>query len=226
MKKINREKIKSSLIYGIIGCLCYGLGDWLMMYGDPTHTSNLSFLTKGTANILQWRYSLSMALAYPGIIFYGIALFSLEDFIYEEKNKKIYHYLNIFGLTPWISLHLFFIMILSLFSWMNKNGFSDQAIPVCEGLFSQLSWIIIVSLIFMIPVFIYWFYLQIKGKTIFPKVYAFTNVIFIFIILKIFQINIPQSAFRLGFTNGLMSESMIIWFGIMLKFIRSQRNKI
>ena len=197
-----------------------------MMYGDPTHISNLSWLTKGTSNIPQWRYSFSMVLAYPGIIFYGIALFSLEGFIYEDKYKKIYHYLNIFGLTPWISLHLFFIMILSLFSWMNKNGFNDQAIPVCEGLYSQLSWIIIVSEIFMIPVFIYWFYLQIKGKTIFPKGYAFTNVIFIFIILKIFQINIPQSAFRLGFTNGLMSESMIIWFGIMLKFIKSQRNNI
>jgi len=26
----------------------------------------------------------------------------------------------------------------------------------------------------------------------------------------------PVSAFRLGFTNGLMSESMIVWFGIML----------
>ena len=226
MKKINLEKIKSSLIYGIIGSLCYGLGDWLMIYGNPTHTSNLSFLTKGTANISQWRYSLSMTLAYPGIIFYGIALFSIEDFIYEEKNKKIFHYLNIFGLTPWISVHLFFIMILSLFSWMNKNGFSDQAIPVCEGLFSQLSWIIIISLIFMTPVFIYWFYLQIKGKTIFPKAYAFTNVIFILIILKIFQINIPQSAFRLGFSNGLTNESMLIWFGIMLKFIRNQRNKI
>jgi hypothetical protein len=26
----------------------------------------------------------------------------------------------------------------------------------------------------------------------------------------------PESAFRLGFTNGLMSESMVIWFAIML----------
>ena len=61
-----------------------------------------------------------MALAYPGIIFYGIALFSIEDFIYDEKKKKIYHYLNIFGLTPWISVHLLFIMILSIFSWIKK----------------------------------------------------------------------------------------------------------
>lgn len=26
----------------------------------------------------------------------------------------------------------------------------------------------------------------------------------------------PTSAFRLGFTNVLMSESMIVWFGVML----------
>ena len=26
----------------------------------------------------------------------------------------------------------------------------------------------------------------------------------------------PESAFRLGFTNGLMSESMVIWFIIIL----------
>jgi len=27
---------------------------------------------------------------------------------------------------------------------------------------------------------------------------------------------LPVSAFRFGFTNGLMSESMILWFGVML----------
>ena len=98
----------------------------------------------------------------------------------------------------------------------SQKAYQEQAIPVCEGLFSKLSWVIIVSEIMMIPVFIYWFYLQIKGKTIFPKGYAFTNVIFIFIILKLFLKFIPTSAFRLGFTNGLMSESMLIWFVIKL----------
>ena len=216
MKNINIQKTNLSLKYGILGCLCYGFGDWLMIYGNPTHFGKLIWLTKGTANIPQWRYSLSMFLAFPGIIFYGIALFAIEDFINEKKHKKRYHYLNIFGLTPWISLHLFYIIILTLFAWMNNNGYQAQAIPVCEGLFSQLSWVIIVSEIMMIPVFIYWFYLQIKGKTIFSKGYAFTNVIFIFIILKLFLKFIPNSAFRLGFTNGLMSESMIIWFTIIL----------
>jgi hypothetical protein len=48
---------------------------------------------------------------------------------------------------------------------------------------------------------------------------AFTNVLVIFGILKAISLALPVSAFRLGFTNGLMSESMIIWFGIMLAWI-------
>ena len=113
-------------------------------------------------------------------------------------------------------------MILSLFSWMNKNGFKEQAIPVCEGLFYQLSWVIIISEIMIIPVFIYWFYLQIKGKTIFPKGYAFTNVIFIYIIMELIIKFIPNSSFLLGLKCGSMNESMLIWFLIIFKYIRTK----
>ena len=114
-------------------------------------------------------------------------------------------------------------MILELFSWMNKNGYKEQAIPICEGLFSQLSWIIILSEAMMLTVFIFWFYLQFQGNTIFPRRYAFTNVIFIFIILKFIIKFIPTSPFKLGFINGLMSESMMIWFGIMIIYIKKTK---
>ena len=72
----------------------------------------------------------------------------------------------------------------------------------------------------MLPVFIYWFYLQITGRTVFPRRYAFTNVLIIFAVLKGLTLLMPVSAFRLGFTNGLMSESMVIWFAFMLAFDR------
>ena len=41
---------------------------------------------------------------------------------------------------------------------------------------------------------------------------AFTNVLVIFGILKGISVLMPESGFKLGFTNGLMSESMIVWF--------------
>ena len=206
------------LLCGILGCLCFGSGDWLMLYGNPSYTGSVSWLTAGAAQIPFWRYNLAMALAFPGIILYGIALFSVQHFIVKEQEKKIYHYLNAFGLTPWIALHLFYVMILVLFAWLNGNGFAGEANQICEGLFTRLSWLIPVCEILMLPVFIYWFYLQITVKTVFPRWFAFTNVLIIFVVLKGLTLLMPVSAFRLGFTNGLMSESMVIWFAFMLLY--------
>ena len=208
----------------MLGCLCFGGGDWLMLYGDPAYQGSLSWLTKGAAAIPQWRYDLAMALAFPGVVLYGIALFSVERYIREEYDRKIYHYLNAFGLTPWIALHLFYIMILTLFSWMNTNGYAAQAQAVCEGLFSQLSWVIPVSEAVMLPVFIYWFYLQISGKTVFPRWMAFTSVLVIFAVLKGLTLIMPVSAFRLAFTNGLMSESMVLWFMFLMLWEKKTRD--
>ena len=211
-----KKYMKTALLCGMLGCLCYGGGDWLMMYGNPACHGTLSWLTEGIAVIPQGRYNLAMALAFPGIILYGIALFAVEGYIKDGKQRSVYHYLNAFGLTPWITLHLFYVMILTLFSWMHGNGYTDSALAVCEGLFSRLSWLVPVSEALMLPVFLYWFWLQLRGKTVFPKGMAFTNVLIIYALLKGLSLAMPVSAFRLGFTNGLMSESMILWFGIML----------
>ena len=216
-----KNRRKSALLCGLLGCLCYGGGDWLMLYGDPAHTGALMWLTEGTAHIPLWRYDLAMVLAFPGIILYGIALFTVETYVRGDRERRVYRYLNAFGLTPWIALHLFYIMILVLFSWMNTNGYPAEALVVCEGLFSRLSWLIPVSEALMLPVFLYGFYLQITGKTVFPKAMAFTNVLILFVVLKGISLLLPVSAFRLGFTNGLMSESMILWFSFML--LREER---
>ncbi len=220
-----KKPMKALLFCGMLGCLCYGGGDWLMLYGDPSYSGLLSWLTAGVAGIPQWRFNLAMALAFPGIILYGVALFAVENYIRTERDRRIYHYLNAFGLTPWIALHLFYIMILTLFSWMNTNGYAADSLAICEGLYAQLSWLVPVSEALMLPVFIFWFYLQIRGRTEFPKCMAFTNVLIIFTLLKGLTMLMPVSAFRLGFTNGLMSESMIIWFGIMLIREIMEKNK-
>ena len=46
----SKTKLKT-LIAGLLGCLCFGGGDWLMMYGDPTFEGKLKWLTIGTAFI-------------------------------------------------------------------------------------------------------------------------------------------------------------------------------
>ena len=63
---MNTKNLRKALICGMLGCLCYGGGDWLMMYGNPAYHGTLSWLTEGVAMIPQWRFNLAMALAFPG----------------------------------------------------------------------------------------------------------------------------------------------------------------
>jgi hypothetical protein len=210
------KKIKLSILCGILGCFCFGSGDWLMMYGDTTYYGSVYWLTTGVANIASWRNALAMFLAFPGIILYGIALFAIQQYIKEHKQRVIYHYLTAFGLTPWLCLHLFYIMILYLFAWMNGNGLEQAAISAAEALYGHLSWVVIVSEAMMLPPFIYWFILVVTGKCKMPKIMAATNPLIIYAVLYLVSLLLPDNAFRIGFTNGLMSESMIIWFLIFL----------
>ena len=123
------------------------------------------------------------ALAFPGIILYGVALFALEDFIRSEKERKVYRTLTAFGLTPWIALHLFYIMILYIFSWLSTDSYAEAALPLGEALFAHFSWVPLVSEILMLPPFLYWFYLQIRQNTVFPKGMAFTNIFVIYFLM-------------------------------------------
>ncbi|MDD3231312.1 MAG: hypothetical protein PHE09_19180 [Oscillospiraceae bacterium] len=71
MNAESTKKQTATLCCGLLGCLCFGVGDWLMLYGDPSYTGGLFWLTEGVARLAHWRLTLAMALAFPGIVFYG-----------------------------------------------------------------------------------------------------------------------------------------------------------
>ncbi len=73
-------KQKLALFCGMLGCLCFGGGDWLMIYGDTAHSGAVSWLIAGTALIPGWRYNLAMALAFPGIILYNLYGKEYDDY--------------------------------------------------------------------------------------------------------------------------------------------------
>ena len=218
----NRRHFVMAMLCGVLGCVCFGAGDWLMIYGDTTSSAGLYWLTEGVARIPAWRNTLAMALSFPGIVFYGIGLFALSVCIRQERERNMYRGLHVLGLTPWIALHLFYIMILYLFAWMNGNGYADAAIPVAEALFNHFSWVVIVSEAIMLPPYIYWFWLAATRRTILPRKMALANPLLFYAVLSGIRLCLPEGAFRIGFTNGLMSESMILWFLCLLIAVSRQ----
>ena len=98
-----------------------------------------------------------MLTSFPAVILYAVALFGIEKIITADKHRKIYHNITIASLTPWLCLHLFYVMILFSFAWLDNNGFDGAAYPLAEALYNQFSWIVIVSEVLMLPPYIYWF---------------------------------------------------------------------
>ena len=43
--KVDKKTLALAMICGILGCFCYGGGDWLMIYGDTTSSGELFWLT-------------------------------------------------------------------------------------------------------------------------------------------------------------------------------------
>ena len=214
--EMSQKIIKPAMLCGILGCLCFGAGDWLMMYGDTTCHGSLTWLTEGVAQIPAWRNSLAMLLAFPGILFYGVALFSVTVLIRSPKGKTRYQALTTLGLSPWLCIHILYVMLLFAFAWMNQNDFIEAALPASEALFSQYVPVVVVGEILMVLPFLYWFWLVATNKTALPRSAAISKPLTIYLLLKLLTSLMPDTPFRLGFTTGLMSESMVIWFLILL----------
>ena len=48
----NTNHMTPALACGMLGCLCYGGGDWLMLYGNPAHHGTLLWLTESVSLLI------------------------------------------------------------------------------------------------------------------------------------------------------------------------------
>ena len=215
----------------MLGCLCYGGGDWLMMYGDPAHAGALIWLTAGTAQIPLWRYNLAMALAFPGILLYGIALFEVETYIKTEKERKVYHYLNAFGLTPWIALHRFWMTLLPVgwliihftvsisiyvYSWCMHSGTAETAEKLATDIIQMMQPTQMVSWFFAgFPLVLLIVYV-LRGKTVLKKRSQFFTPLLWMALLSGLKFVIPESPFSNAIDTFCMNAGLITWFVYLL----------
>ena len=210
------DKIIWSLIAGILGTILMGTSDWLMIFGDVTAKGNIEWLTEGVANIEPGRNAMAMALAFPAVVLYAIGLFALKDVFLFERHNKVYKGLTAIGLTPWLAIHLFYTVMLFVFAWLRGNGQGEMAYSLVEAIMKQFWWIIPVGQTFMVLPFIYLMIECFVGKTRFHRAMGLTNPLIIFVILKGISMLLGSSPYQLAFTNGLMSESMLVFFIIYI----------
>ena len=130
--------------------------------------------------------------------------------------EKTWFTMTVFGLTPWLCVHLFVAGALYLFAWLRGSAWAAAAMPAAEAFRNHFSWIVFLSYPFMLPPYFYWAWQIFKGRSVLPKGMVLSNPVTFYLVLKAISLLMPVGAFRLAFTNGLMSEAMFLWFLSML----------
>ena len=222
-KKISNKKLSIMFAVGILGCILMAVSDWLMIWGNTAFEGNLAWLTLGAAKIPEWRNALAMGFAFPAVIFYAAGLLNMSYLIKNHKDKMIYSALTAIGFTPWLCIHLLYTMILFTFSFIYNKINVEMSYEVCEAMFNHFTFVVMLGQIIMLLPFIYLFVITLQKKTIFPKWMCINNPLLIYVVLKAITMLLPDNAFRLAFTNGLMSEAMLIWFIFYIVFLPRYR---
>ena len=217
-RQISKKRLIVLLALGMAGCVFMAASDWLMIYGDPTYSGALPWLTEGVAQMPPGRNALALALAFPAVVLYCFGLFAVRFFLSGERRKR-YCALTALGLTPWLCIHLFYVMILYLFAWLHGRGEAELAFASCEALFAHFSWLIPAAEVLMVLPYLYLLILTAAGKTALPRVALLNNPLVLFGVLSVVKSLLPNTAWKLAFTNGLMSEAMFLWFLILILLI-------
>lgn len=211
---------KRYIIFGMIGCLCLGIGDWLLGYVDPTPIGEdiFYFIRAGHGagyNLSKAAFTLVLAMA--GICFLYPGFVHIADIAKDEKTKRSLGYA--FGLCSvgWIALHILVSVNVLVFAQAEKNGGRELAVTLSNRLGDAgLAALFCIFLLIAVPLV----KLSIdilRRKTCLKRTAALFSPIVPMTIIFIVAQMLPLSSFSYGLYTFCMNGGMLVWFAYLLK---------
>ena len=82
---------KKYAVHGIIGCVLFGIGDWLLGFVDPGNVQEdvFYFISAGHgAGYPDWKITVTLVCAIIGVLFLWQGFVHISDLMKEEKDRK------------------------------------------------------------------------------------------------------------------------------------------
>ncbi|MDO5153458.1 MAG: hypothetical protein Q4D50_08865 [Eubacteriales bacterium] len=214
-----RETGKKDWIYGIAGCICFGIGDWLLGYVDPALIEGdiFYFIRAGHgAGYNAAKVTVTLVLAMVGMLFYFPAMLRIADLASDKKSAGRLKYT--FGLCPvgWLVIHFIVAVNVLVYSWMAEHAGNELANGISNLLGNAILPCLMIAYIFAgIPLLLLMIYI-LRGKTGLKKWEAvFTPLVWMAVINVVANI-LPATAFSYGLYTFCMNCGMLVWFLYLL----------
>lgn len=210
---------KKYCILGLIGCLCFGIGDWLLGYVDPMPVEGDVFYFIRAGHGVDYntlRVVVILALASIGIFFLYPGFIHIADIAKDGRTKRLLGYA--FGLCSvgWMMLHLLVSVNVLVFSEAAKSTGCDSAAVFSNRLGNAGMAVEKCALLFAVGAGILLIFAILRRNTCLKKsAVVFSPIILMLIIIVIAQA-LPQSAFSYGLYTFNMNAAMMVWLVYLL----------
>ncbi len=210
---------KKFIIFGMIGCLCFGIGDWLLGYVDPAPIEGnvFYFIRAGHgAGYDTGKAAVSLALAVAGMCFLHPGFSHIADIAKEEKTKRSLGYAMELCSVGWLALHILVSINVAVFAQAEKMGGRELAAALSGRLAGTgaaalfLVFLLIGIPLIMLAVCIVWQKTYLERKAA-----VFSLIVPMAAIFAVSQF-LPESLFSYGLYTFCMNGGMIAWFGYLL----------
>lgn len=206
---------KRFIIFGIIGCLCFAIGDWLLGCVDPGLIEGdiFYFIRAGHgADYNTSKVVVAAVVSVAGMCFLYPGFVHISDIAKDEKIKHSLGYA--FGLCSigWLVIHLIVAVNVFIFSQVEKDGGHELAMSLSKSLGNAGIITLCCAYLFIIFALI-----KLSVDVVVQKTYLkrsavfFTPVIPMAVIFVISQV-LPKLPFSYGLYTFCMNGGMLVWF--------------
>lgn len=210
-----KQKMNLNLLCGILGSLCFGVGDWLLGYVDPTPIGEniFGFICAGHgAGYDAWKIVITLVMAMVGICFLIPGMVCIANVAKKAGSKRLLQYLLVLCAIGWIVIHFAVAVNVLVFSLAEKAGGRELAVTLSRNMDSACLLFLYCAYVFVAAALVTLMVLILCGKTRLKRTAAlFTPAIPMGIIAVISGL-LPVSPFAYGLSTFCMNGGLIVWF--------------
>lgn len=203
---------------GILGAICFGIGDWLLGYVDTSEVVGEAFryIRAGHGEgYHQVKAIISMALGTVGLLFYYPALLHMTDIVKDEVKRKRLQYLFGAGAFVWLLIHYFYSVNVFCYAWMMQNGGEALAAELSKALGNAMYLGVAIGYIPLIVPNVMHLIEIMKGRTTLKKSAVCFHPLVWIILVSVLAKKLPMSPFSYGLYTFCMNAGMLVWFMFM-----------
>ncbi|MCM1134723.1 MAG: hypothetical protein NC400_04020 [Clostridium sp.] len=212
------EKNKKYWILGIMGCICFGIGDWLLGYVEPGIVlEQFDVLKTGHgAGYHLVKLTITLFLGAVGVPFMLIGCTKIAEIVTDNKKKDRLRFVMMLLPVGWLLIHFSVSLEIYSYSWLMHMGETDIAQEMALSTLDMLqSTQIIASLFAAVPLILLPVY-TLQGKTALKKNSLWFTPLLWMALLSCLKFVVPATPFANGIDTFCMNAGMIIWFVYLL----------